>query len=237
MTFTNNIISPSASWKEHQVTNQARESSLALLGSSSFLHNWNRDHRNLELTKFRQHPPLWSLLTCYQDSLNMADLSQILKIQASLASIRAHSINSSPIKDALLLLDAQTKMLDINFSRMLLRYPAAFSQPRMENLSPMQLGMSHSIYGLNDGHLLNKKRNRSPLHRFPHRLHEIISNPEYSDYITWLPHGYAWKIVNRKQFEAVVIPRHFRHGRFTSFMRQVRMNFMSRYLPNFAVDF
>ena len=159
----------------------------------------------------------------------MANLSQVLKIQASLANLRAHSINSSPIKDALLLLDAQKNSLDFKLSRTLLHYPAAFSQTRMDNPSPMQLSTSHFIYDLNDGHLLNKKRNRSPLQRFPHRLHEILSKPEYSDYITWLPHGYAWKIVNRKQFEAVVIPRHFRHGRFTSFMRQVRMNFMSRY--------
>jgi len=168
----------------------------------------------------------------------MADLSQVLKMQSNLANIRAHSINSSSINDALLILNAQKKMLDIKLSRMLPRYPTTtFFQSRIENLSPMQLSTNHFMDDHNEVNPLNQKSKRRQMYTFPHRLHEIISNPEYSDYITWLPHGYAWKIVNRKQFEAVVIPRHFRHGRFTSFMRQVRMNFISRYFLNFAIDF
>jgi HSF-type DNA-binding len=64
-------------------------------------------------------------------------------------------------------------------------------------------------------------RIRNPVLSFPGKLHAIISNPEYNDYITWLPHGCAWKIMERSQFEDIVIPRHFRHGRYSSFMRQV----------------
>jgi hypothetical protein len=70
-----------------------------------------------------------------------------------------------------------------------------------------------------------KHRNlRDPTHTFPCILHEILSNPEYHDCITWLPHGRGWRILRRLQFERVVIPRHFRHGRYSSFMRQVRNN-------------
>jgi hypothetical protein len=70
-----------------------------------------------------------------------------------------------------------------------------------------------------------KSRNlRDPTHTFPCILHEILSNPDYSDCITWLPHGRGWRIIRRLQFERIVIPRHFRHGRYSSFMRQVRNN-------------
>jgi HSF-type DNA-binding len=62
---------------------------------------------------------------------------------------------------------------------------------------------------------------RDPTHTFPSILHEILSNPEYSEIITWLPHGRAWRIIRQKQFERLVIPLHFRHGRYSSFMRQV----------------
>jgi HSF-type DNA-binding len=65
------------------------------------------------------------------------------------------------------------------------------------------------------------RNQRDPTQSFPCRLHEILSNAEYSECITWLPHGRSWKILRRKQFERLVIPRHFRHGRYSSFMRQV----------------
>ena len=65
------------------------------------------------------------------------------------------------------------------------------------------------------------KGKRSPIHSFPHKLHEILSDPEYSHCITWLPHGRAWKIIRRTHFERDVLPRHFRHGRYSSFLRQV----------------
>jgi hypothetical protein len=63
--------------------------------------------------------------------------------------------------------------------------------------------------------------NRDPVHAFASRLHEILSNPEYSAYISWLPHGRAWKILDKAEFEKNVIPNYFRHARYASFMRQV----------------
>ena len=56
---------------------------------------------------------------------------------------------------------------------------------------------------------------------FPIKLHYILSNPEFSDYITWLPHGRAWKVTDQKGFESKVIPKFFRSDRMASFMRQV----------------
>lgn len=56
---------------------------------------------------------------------------------------------------------------------------------------------------------------------FPVKLHKILSNSEYSDYISWLPHGRSWRVLKPKAFEEKVIPLFFRHAKYASFMRQV----------------
>lgn len=56
---------------------------------------------------------------------------------------------------------------------------------------------------------------------FPIKLHMILSNPEFQDIISWLPHGRSWRILQQKAFEERVIPLYFRHGRYSSFARQV----------------
>jgi hypothetical protein len=57
---------------------------------------------------------------------------------------------------------------------------------------------------------------------FPVKLHRILSNHEYSDVISWLPHGRSWRVLKPKAFEEKVIPLYFRHAKYASFMRQVR---------------
>ena len=56
---------------------------------------------------------------------------------------------------------------------------------------------------------------------FPVKLHMILSNPDFQDIIAWLPHGRSWRILQQKAFEERVIPVYFRHGRYSSFARQV----------------
>jgi HSF-type DNA-binding len=56
---------------------------------------------------------------------------------------------------------------------------------------------------------------------FPMKLHRILSDAEYRDYVAWLPHGRAWRILKQKTFEKEVIPKFFRSARYASFMRQV----------------
>jgi len=56
---------------------------------------------------------------------------------------------------------------------------------------------------------------------FPVKLHRILTNPEYSDVISWLPHGRSWRVLKPKAFEEKVIPLYFRHAKYASFMRQV----------------
>ena len=56
---------------------------------------------------------------------------------------------------------------------------------------------------------------------FPVKLHRILSNPDYSDFISWLPHGRSWRVLKPKAFEEKIVPRYFRHTKYASFMRQV----------------
>ncbi len=56
---------------------------------------------------------------------------------------------------------------------------------------------------------------------FPVKLHMMLSNPEFSDIVAWLPHGRSWRVLQPKALEETVIPLFFRHTRYSSFARQV----------------
>jgi hypothetical protein len=70
---------------------------------------------------------------------------------------------------------------------------------------------------------------------FPQKLHEILCSPEYDDVICWMPHGKSWRILKPTAFENSVIPMHFRHSKYASFMRQV--SFISHCLPTVVLNF
>lgn len=66
------------------------------------------------------------------------------------------------------------------------------------------------------------RRGPSPSSTFPAKLHEILSCPEYSHIITWMPHGRAWRVLNPKEFAEIVMPKKFSHqSKYSSFKRQV----------------
>jgi len=56
---------------------------------------------------------------------------------------------------------------------------------------------------------------------FPAKLHYIISNPRYQEYITWCSHGRAWRVLNQRDLNEKSYPIYFRSDKFASFMRQV----------------
>jgi hypothetical protein len=67
-----------------------------------------------------------------------------------------------------------------------------------------------------------KRKERAPSSTsFPSKLYKILTDPELQEYIAWLPHGRAWRVLKPKAFEEDVIPKHFRSDRYASFMRQV----------------
>jgi hypothetical protein len=68
---------------------------------------------------------------------------------------------------------------------------------------------------------VNNRKDQSKEPTFPVKLHGILSNPEYESVISFLPHGRSWRIHDQKRFEDEILPKYFRHGRFSSFTRQV----------------
>jgi len=56
---------------------------------------------------------------------------------------------------------------------------------------------------------------------FPMKLHDMLARKEYSNILSWLPNGTAWIVIDPKKLEKVVLRKYFRHGKFTSFSRQV----------------
>jgi hypothetical protein len=68
-----------------------------------------------------------------------------------------------------------------------------------------------------------KRKERAPSSSsFPTKLYKILADPNYREYVAWLPHGRAWRVLKPKAFEEDVIPKFFRSERYASFMRQVR---------------
>jgi len=59
---------------------------------------------------------------------------------------------------------------------------------------------------------------------FPVKLHNLLENVEtdgHEGFVSWQPHGRAFKIHNRKKFVELVMPKHFRQSKFESFRRQL----------------
>jgi len=55
---------------------------------------------------------------------------------------------------------------------------------------------------------------------FPFKLHDMLSQPQYADIITWAPHGKCWRVMKPKALEKI-LPIFFRHGKYPSFQRQL----------------
>lgn len=75
--------------------------------------------------------------------------------------------------------------------------------------------------GETGGGAARARRGRSSHATFPAKLHDILSRPDMSDVIAWLPHGRAWRIVDQNAFIDRVMPAYFSQSKIASFMRQV----------------
>lgn len=63
----------------------------------------------------------------------------------------------------------------------------------------------------------HKKSDRN----FPARLHAILADERYAHIITWMPHGRAWKVLDKDLLVETVIPKYFGQSKFASFTRQL----------------
>ncbi|KAL7537475.1 hypothetical protein ACHAXR_007845 [Thalassiosira sp. AJA248-18] len=57
--------------------------------------------------------------------------------------------------------------------------------------------------------------------KLPSKLSSMLSDPDLSSILTWMPHGRSWKILNRELFSSFALPRYFGHSNHASFVRVV----------------
>lgn len=104
--------------------------------------------------------------------------------------------------------------------------PIVHSPPRTESTlipSPSQQLVDHTYYDFSlfmekGGQLPNQKKSGN---NFPSNLHRILSDENFSDIITWMPHGRTLKILDKRLLLSTVIPTYFGQTRFESFTRQL----------------
>eukprot|EP00429_Kryptoperidinium_foliaceum_P002789 CAMPEP_0176006730 /NCGR_PEP_ID=MMETSP0120_2-20121206/2872_1 /TAXON_ID=160619 /ORGANISM="Kryptoperidinium foliaceum, Strain CCMP 1326" /LENGTH=253 /DNA_ID=CAMNT_0017339477 /DNA_START=96 /DNA_END=854 /DNA_ORIENTATION=+ len=57
--------------------------------------------------------------------------------------------------------------------------------------------------------------------RFPVKLYALLSQPNLSHVITWMPHGRSWKVLKPRIFETAVLPVFFESDNYHSFNRVI----------------
>jgi hypothetical protein len=56
---------------------------------------------------------------------------------------------------------------------------------------------------------------------FPEKVHHLLMQEEYQDWIAWNPHGRSFSVLVPKTFEENVLPKYLGHTRYSSFLRQL----------------
>jgi hypothetical protein len=56
---------------------------------------------------------------------------------------------------------------------------------------------------------------------FAQKVHHILSQEEYSKWVSWTPHGRSFRIDVPVMFERGVCEKYFQHKRYSSFLRQL----------------
>jgi len=57
--------------------------------------------------------------------------------------------------------------------------------------------------------------------RFPVKLYALLSQPQLSHIITWLPHGRSWRVLDTRALETAVLPVFFESDNYHSFNRVI----------------
>lgn len=73
----------------------------------------------------------------------------------------------------------------------------------------------------NDSRLSHGKKPRGTDSNFPAKLHDILSQNEYSSIITWMPHGRSWRVEQPVAFVEKLAQMFFSQKKYSSFNRQV----------------
>jgi hypothetical protein len=59
---------------------------------------------------------------------------------------------------------------------------------------------------------------------FPQKVHHILSQEKYQKWVTWLPHGRAFRVNSAVNFEKYISQEYFGHKRYSSFLRHLSNN-------------
>lgn len=77
-----------------------------------------------------------------------------------------------------------------------------------------------SIPSLESKKKISKKNDIST---FINKTFNILEDKEISDIISWTDNGNSFIVKNKEKFESMVLPRYFKHRKFSSFVRQLNM--------------
>ncbi|XP_020697063.1 heat shock factor protein [Dendrobium catenatum] len=61
----------------------------------------------------------------------------------------------------------------------------------------------------------------SPIPPFLSKTYDIVNDPSLDRFVCWSPAGQSFVVWDPVEFSRVVLPRHFKHGNFSSFVRQL----------------
>lgn len=75
-----------------------------------------------------------------------------------------------------------------------------------------------SRYEEEGGQLTKHKKSGN---NFPARLHRMLSDPQNFHAVAWMPHGRAWKIIDKERLTSDAIPKYYISKKYTSFSRQL----------------
>ena len=89
-----------------------------------------------------------------------------------------------------------------------------FSRPRYTDHTYREYSTYIERGGKIDKH---KKSDRN----FPALLHIMLSDEQYSHVISWMPHGRAWKIIDKELLMEEAAPKFFGQSKYASFARQL----------------
>ncbi|CAD8095333.1 unnamed protein product [Paramecium primaurelia] len=70
---------------------------------------------------------------------------------------------------------------------------------------------------------MDQKKSKYTIPSFIIKLHTILEDINNSSIITWAPQGDAFIVLNPELLEQQILPQHFKHNHFTSFLRQLNM--------------
>lgn len=56
---------------------------------------------------------------------------------------------------------------------------------------------------------------------FVRKLYKMLEDPSYNSVVRWSPEGDSFVVLENEKFTKTILPKHFKHSNFASFVRQL----------------